>query len=97
MSFVMMQPDDSAESARALETLIPYEDNNFETNMKGPRLRPISSGCRLCTDTESHHHSYIGEIGAGRWAIAQNKSILWRKHFFWLCDMKSTSQILEYD
>ena len=55
-----------------MNSLTPYTDNIFDTDMNGARLQPIESGCRLCTDSESHHHSFIGEIGAGRWGIAQN-------------------------
>ena len=97
MSFILMQPDNSSESSAALKKTIPYQDNNFETTLGGARLQPIASGCRLCTESESHHHSFIGEIGAGRWGIAQNKAFLWGVHFFWLCDMKSINHILEYD
>ena len=94
---ILMQPDNSAESYKATKSLIPYADNVFDTDMNGARLQPIESGCRLCTNAESHHHSFIGDIGTGRWGIAQNKSMLWGKHFYWLCDMKSTSKMLEYD
>ena len=76
MSFILMQPDSSAESALALVDVTPYHDNKFELTFDGARLQPIASGCRLCTENESHHHSFIGEIGAGRWGIAQNKALL---------------------
>ena len=73
MAFILMQPDNSDESVKVMKTLVPYIDNVFDTNTNETRLQPIESGCRLCTNSESHHHIFIGEIGAGRWGIAQNK------------------------
>ena len=93
MSFILMQPDNSEASVHALEELKTSGVNRFDYTMGGPRLQPINAGCRLCTESEQHHHSCIGEIGAGRWIIAKNKIYLWGEVFSWLCDMKSTSLI----
>ena len=73
MSFILMQPDNSEASEHALEELKTTGVNKFDTSMGGPRLQPVNAGCRLCTESEQHHHSCIGEIGAGRWSIAKNK------------------------
>ena len=54
------------------------------------------TGCHLCTNAESHWHSYVGEIGAGCWGIAKNKIYLWDKLCYWMCNMKSTGIIFEY-
>ena len=96
MSFILMQPDNSAASVLALEELRATGVNKFDTAMDEPCLQPINAGCQLCTESESHHHSCIGEIGAGRWGISKNKTYLWGSLFYWLCNMKSTSMILEY-
>ena len=90
MSFILMQPGNDVESD---------EDSicDFDVSHNGPRFRPISSGMRKCTDSESHYHSFVGEIATLRWAIAKNKLYLWGITFYVLCDMKSTYRILEYD
>ena len=66
MSFIIMQPDDSAESSKAMGNLKPYQNNEFDTDIKGARVQPATAGCRLCTESESHHHSFIGQISADR-------------------------------
>ena len=77
MSFILMQPEDTEASAIALKLLQSTGVNQFDASLDGPRLQPIDAGCRLCTEAESHHHSCIGEIGAGRWGISKNKVYLW--------------------
>ena len=72
-----MQPDDSVESVKAIESLIPYTDSNFDRSMNGARLQSVTSVCRLYIDSDRHHHSFIGELGAGRRGIAQKKAMLW--------------------
>ena len=52
---------------------------------------------RRCIDTESHHHSFVGDIAALRWAIFKNKRYLWGQKCYCLCDMKILNRILEYD
>ena len=80
MSFILMQPDDSENSATALEILKSTGENNFDLSLEGPRLQPIDSGCRLYKEGESHHHSCIGEISAGQWGISKNKIICGERH-----------------
>ena len=60
-----MRPDDSVASAAALLLLQSTGENTFDCSLDGARLQPIDAGCRLCSEAESHHHSCIGEIGAG--------------------------------
>ena len=45
MSFVLMQPDDSAESENIMEILIPYEDNSSDTQLSSAKAAAHS--CRL--------------------------------------------------
>ena len=97
MSFILMQPGNDKKSDEASKSLLENGTCNFDVSHDGPRLRPISSGMRKCTDSESHYHSFVGEIATLRWAIAKNKLYLWGITFYVLCDMKSTYRILEYD
>ena len=97
MSFVLMQPGNDKVSDSATKKLLNEGVCDFDVSTNGPRLRPISSGMRKCTDSESHHHNFVGEIATLRWAIAKNKLYLWGINFYVLCDMKSTYRILDYD
>ena len=80
-----------------MENLKPYQDNTFDTETNDKRLQPVAAGCRLCTKFERHHHSFIGEIGTRRWDISHNKGMMCGAYLFWICDIKSTSKILEYN
>ena len=60
MYFVLIQLDNSVESAKAIEPLITYTYNNFDRSMPGARLQPVVSRCRLCTDSERHRRIFIG-------------------------------------
>ena len=97
MAYIIMQPEDSDEAR--LATKKPENEGicDFDVNMKGARLKPITFGSRKCSGTESNYHSYVEEIAIGRWAMAENKVYLWGARFYWLCDMKSIHKILEYD
>ena len=44
ISFILVQLDNSDESAKVMETLVPYADNVLDTNMNKARLQPIESG-----------------------------------------------------
>ena len=54
-------------------------------------------GSRCCTGLQKHYHSVAGEEAYGRWAIYKNKKYLWGTHFYWLCDCKPISEVLEYN
>ena len=77
MSFILMQPEDTEASAIALTVSQSTGVNQFKVSLEGPRLQPIDAECRLCTEAECHHHSCIGEIGAGRWGIRTYPVYLW--------------------
>ena len=42
MSFILKQPDDSIEYFKALQSFIPYLENNFDMDMNGAYLQPMS-------------------------------------------------------
>lgn len=96
MGWILMQPDDSPESKAALKKLLNTGDCDFDLTTDGPRLKPIAFGSRSCSDTESHFHSFVGEICSGRFAIAQNKRYLWGAHFYWFCDCSGIKEVLNY-
>jgi hypothetical protein len=96
MGWILMQPDDSAASVRALALLRSEGICHFDVSMHGARLRPVRFGSRGCTEMESHLHSFVGEAGCGRWAISQNRKYLWGSEFFWMCDCSAVKEILEY-
>ena len=54
-------------------------------------------GFRACTASESHYHSYIGEVAVFCWAVGMCKRYLWGCMFYALCDMKTLYRILEYN
>jgi hypothetical protein len=97
MGWILMQPDDSPVSVRALQRLRTDGICDFDITMNGARLRPVRFGSRKCTDREHHFHSFVGEAACGRWAISQNRKFLWGTEFFWLCDCSAVREILEYD
>jgi hypothetical protein len=95
--FILMQPDDSAESVAAMDHLLFTGECMFDLTLKGARLRPVRFGSRRCTPQEQHYHSFVGEAAVGRWAINQNRKYLWGTTFYWLCDCSGVKEILEYD
>jgi hypothetical protein len=88
--FILMQPDNSPESANALSHLLLTGECRFDLTLKGARLRPIRFGSRRCTPQEQHYHSFVSEEAVSCWAINQN-------HKYWLCDCSGVKEILEYD
>jgi hypothetical protein len=97
MGYILMQPSNTADSLAALAILKAGGENLFDLLMNGARLRPVRFGSRRCNDREHHYHSFVGEAGAGRWAISQCRKYLWGAHFYWLCDCSAMKEILEYD
>ena len=97
MGFIIMQPAIDNVSIEALRALRETGENKFDCSLEGPRLRPILCGSRKCTETESHYHSFVGEVSTGRWAISENRIYFWGTHFYWLYDMKTMYKILSYD
>ena len=81
MVYIVMQPEDSEAAREATKKLIETVECVFDLTMEGPRLRPIAFGSRKCSKTESNYHGYVGEIAAGRWAMAENKVYLWGAKF----------------
>jgi hypothetical protein len=95
--FILMQPDDSPESANALSHLLLSGECCFDLALKGAHLRPIQFGSRRCTPQEQNYHSFVGEAAVGHWAINQNRKYLWGVSFYWLCNCSGVKEILEYD
>ena len=96
MALALMQPDDSDESKAAMLSLHENQDCDFDTTLKGARLRPIKFHSRRCLEREQHYHSFVGEAATGRWAIGICRKYLVGQHFFWLCDCSAMKEILEY-
>ena len=97
MGFIIMQPAIDATSLQALNILRSTWENKFDCRLNGPRLRPILFGSRKSTETESHYHSFVGEVETGQWAISENRVYFWMTPFYWLCDTKIIYKILNYD
>ena len=71
-----MQPEDSEPARLAIKKLEESGVCDFDCDLNGPRLKPITFGSRKCTTSESNYHSFVGEIATGRWAMAENKVYL---------------------
>jgi hypothetical protein len=97
MGSILMQPDGSEDSMKAMATLKAGEDDDFDTAMTGARLQPIKFGSCKCTGSEQHYHSMFGESSCGRWAFGKCRRYLFGAHFFWLCDCDAVKKLFEYD
>ena len=97
MGWILLQPAGDSASQAAAKILRETGECTFDISKTGARLQPIAYGSRACTDTERHFHSFVGEVAAGRWGIAQNKKYLWGAHFYWFCDCTAVKEVLEYD
>ena len=96
MAWIIMQPDSSDASITATDILLNKGICNFDLSLTGARLQPIAYGSRACTSTESHFHSFVGEVSSGRWGFAKNRRYLWGNKFWWLCDCKAVREVLDY-
>ena len=96
MALALMQPDDSKESCAAMASLAKDQDCDFDTTLKGARLRPIQFQSRQCLEQEQHYHSFVGKAATRQWAIGICQKYLVGQHFFWLCDCSAMKEILEY-
>ena len=72
MAFIFIQPAIDEQSIQTLYELRATGKNNFDTSLKGPRLRSILFSSRKCTEPESHYHSFVGKLVISRWAISEN-------------------------
>lgn len=97
MAWIIMQPDNSDESASATKIMLNEGICNFDLTLDGARLQPIAFGSRSCTSTESHFHSFVGEVCSGRWGFAKNRRYLWGNKFWWMCDCKAVKEVLNYN
>ena len=97
MGYILMQPANDKASIEATVLLLKTGECLFDTTKSGARLQPILFGSRCCTGLERQYHSFVGEAACGRWAISKNRRYLWGTHFYWLCDCKPMSEVLEYD
>ena len=98
MSWILMQPSRDDASLAAVKLLLETGENKFDLTTSGERLLPLAFGSRACNDSEQHYHSFVGEAGAGRWAMGQNKKHLWGSvvPFYWLCDCLAMKEIFDY-
>ena len=92
-----MQPNTDAVSITALKALQKTGEITFDKSLKGARMWSILFRSRKCTEAESHHHSFVGEVATGHCAISENRLYFWGTHFYWLCDIKTIYKILNYD
>lgn len=92
-----MQTNNDKMSLDPVQLLRTTGENNFDTTMDGPQLLPILFGSWKCTTTESHYHSFVGDVATGRWVIPENRAYFWGTHFYWLCDTKTVYNILNYE
>ena len=97
MGYILMQPDDSPESLKAIKHLAATGECLFDLSLDGPRLRPVRFGSRANMPYERNYHSFVGEVACGRWSIAANRKYLWGKLFYWICDCNTVKEVLEYD
>ena len=96
MGYILMQPDNGVMASAATQKLITTGECDFDLSFSGARLRPILFNSRSCSNTEKHYLVFVGEIACGRWSIRMEKRYLWGTHFYWLCDMKTTNNIMNY-
>ena len=97
MGYMLLYSVDNSLSNNAITKLRTTGECDFDISTKtGPWLRPILFNSITCTDTENHYHGFVGDISCGWWAIAKEKQSLWGTHFYWLCNMKTTYNILHY-
>jgi hypothetical protein len=72
-------------------------ESPFDLTRSGMRLRPCSMiPCRN-TKPEQLYHSFIGEAGAGRWAMGKYQSWLIGQEFVWLSDGGGLTMFFESD
>ena len=72
-----MQPEIEDQPIQALCELRVTGKNNFDTSLKGPRLRSIFFNYRKFTEPESHIHSCVGEVTTSHWGISENRLYFW--------------------
>lgn len=63
--WILIQPADDTESTKATKLLLETGECLFDLCKDGPRLQPVQSGSRSCTDFERKYHSFVGEAAAG--------------------------------
>ena len=97
MRWILMQPADGEESARATKLLQDTGKCIFDLCKNSARLKPIAFGWQACTDMERRLHSFLGEIACGQWAIGQNRRFLLGCLFYWMCDCSAVKEVLEYE
>ena len=89
MNYILIQPDISSDSLKALRTIEESGNCSFELILAGPSLRPILFVSWSILPYEMNHHSFAGESTCSRWSIARNRRYLWDKPFYRICDYNS--------
>ena len=78
-----------------MEAVMRGEKCPFDLTKSGPRFRPIAFISRKSTDPEKSYHSYVGEAGAGRWAMIKFRKWLLGRPFIWLTDCSGLTRFFE--
>ena len=97
MGWIFIQPADDDESAKATKKLLQTGVCLFNSSKNGARLKPVVFGSRSCNVNEKSFHSFTGEVVCDRWAIVQNRRLLWGSYCWWLYDYSAMMEILEYE
>ena len=63
----------------------------------GSRLRPLAFGYPSCTYFERKYYLFVGETSCSIWKNWQNRHLVWKQHFWLLCDCASVKEIIEYE
>ena len=93
----MMQPKDDDESVAATKLWVWTGECKLDLIKSGAQLCPTGSRSRCFLPQERKYCLFVGEDAYGPWAIGENRKFLWRTHFWWMCDYKTISEVLEYE
>ena len=93
---VLCQADpDNPETPILVEAVRRGEKCPYDLSKSGPRLRPIAFYSRKATGPERSYHSFIGEAGCGRWAMAKSRKLIIGRPFIWLTDCSGLKRFFE--
>ena len=89
-----MQPDDSIDSMVATKSLMDKGICLFDLTLSSPRLGPLGFNSRANKPHEKHYHSFVGEVGCGRWGISTNCRYLLGHILYRIRDCSAMKEIL---
>ena len=96
MGWILMQSADDDKSQCVMRTLQETSECLIGLSKNGARLKVIAFGSISCTDFELKYHSFAGDTVCRRWAIGQNRHLLWGQYFRWICNCAAVKEVLEY-